>query len=485
LADANDGNDAKDAGADNAGATNAGGWYELTHGAGLVRLALIMSCVSLHAMDVFVTSTILPSVVEDIDGVAFYAWPSALYIITSIMGAASGGMVGANLGLRRALGVASIVYLLGSIVCAIAPHMAVFLMGRTAQGVGAGLLVALAYTMVRQLFDDDQRPRVFAFMSAIWGVGALLGPLFAGAFAQMGFWRGVYWLILPIVVIMWVLARRALPVHTPMSGGNQLPWARLFLLGAAVLCVTVSGQSTEAMVRVILILGALLGVAGMLWLDHVAENSLLPSWPTSFRHTVGTGYWIFFLMSLSFAPLGIFLPLLAQRLHGVEPIWAGYVSAVLSLGWSTGSFVAAGASQPMQRVLIVTGPLCLLVGIAGQGMFIATGPLLPLILLIFLAGLGIGQCHVHVSNRVMSTAREGEESLTAGAIPTMQSLGIAFGAATAGLLANVAGLSGGISVATLTEVTEWIYGFALIPAACTVLVALHLVRLIRSTASTS
>jgi hypothetical protein len=250
------------------------------------------------------------------------------------------------------------------------------------------------------------------------------------------------------------------------------------LLGAAVLCVTVSGQIADVMVRMLLIAGAIIGIGAMLRLDHIAQNRLLPTAPATFAHVVGTGYWIFFLMSLSFAPLSIFLPLLAQRLHGVEPLMAGYVAAVLSLGWSLGSFAAAGAAPPLQRVLIVTGPICIWIGIFGQGIFVATGPLLPLIGLIFLVGLGIGQCHVHVSNQVMTQARVGEESLTASAIPTMQSIGIAFGAATAGLLSNIAGLSRGISVETLTAVTDWLYGFALIPAGITVLVAMRFVWLI-------
>ena len=81
-----------------------------------------MCCVALHAMDVFVIATILPSVVEDIQGVAYYAWPAALYVGTSIMGAASGGTASATLGLRRALVLAVSIYLLGAIVCATAPH---------------------------------------------------------------------------------------------------------------------------------------------------------------------------------------------------------------------------------------------------------------------------------------------------------------------------------------------------------------------------
>jgi len=430
------------------------GWRDVTQGAGLIRLALILSCVSLHAMDIFFIATILPSVVADIHGVAFYAWPSALYIVASIMGAASGGILGTNLGLRRALTIAASVYLLGALICASAPHMAVFLAGRTIQGLGGGLMLSLAYTMTRQLFPESLRPRVFALMSVIWGVGALVGPMVAGIFAQLDFWRGVYWLTVPVFLIILALARRALPTSAPAGKGSTLPWERLLLLGVAVLCVTMSGQTNHLGLRLVLILGAVFGVGGMLWLDHISDNPLLPSRPASLSHIVGTSYWIFFLMSFSFAPLGIFLPLLAQRLHDVPPSLAGYVSAALSLGWSVSAFAVAGAPPPVQRVLMVTGPLCLLAGIAGQSLFVIGGPIWALVAMVFLTGLGIGQCHAHISNRTMSSAGPGEEALTASAIPTMQSLGIAFGAATAGLLANVAGLSSGITLATLTAVTD-------------------------------
>ncbi|MFP6728471.1 MAG: MFS transporter [Alphaproteobacteria bacterium] len=462
-----------------------GGWRQVTQGAGLARLTIIMCCVALHAMDVFVIATILPSVVEDIQGVAYYAWPAALYVVTSIMGAASGGTAVATLGLRRALVLAVSIYLLGAIVCATAPHMLLFLMGRTVQGLGAGLLVSLAYSMIRQLFDEDLRPRVFAFMSIIWGAAALAGPLVAGIFAQMGYWRGVYWLSVPVFLALVILARRILPTDDGSAEEAKLPWRRLLLLGGAVLCVIIGGRTAVSAIRLALIASALIGITGMLWLDHRAESRLLPSRPTSFRAPVGTGYWIFFLFFLSNTPLSVFLPLLAQKLHAVPPSLAGYVAAAMSLGWSTAAFATAGASQQMQRVLIITGPLCILLGIFVQGLFILQGPLILLVAFVFLTGLGIGQCHAHISNHVMSHARPGEESVTAGAIPTLQTLGIAFGAAAAGILSSVAGLSEGFSIETLSSLADWIYGFALFPATICLIVSLRFVWLIRKGPTTS
>ena len=66
-------------------------WRALMRGPARARVAMVTLCIAVHAMDVFVTATVLPSVVADIGGTAFYAWPTAIYVVTAIMGTASGG----------------------------------------------------------------------------------------------------------------------------------------------------------------------------------------------------------------------------------------------------------------------------------------------------------------------------------------------------------------------------------------------------------
>lgn len=456
-------------------------WRALTRGPARARVAMVTLCIAVHAMDVFVTATILPSVVADIGGAAFYAWPTAVYVVTAIMGTASGGRLRLNYGMRRALIAAALTYLAGSLICASAPNMAAFLTGRTAQGLGGGLLASLAYVMIRELFSERLRPRVFAMISTMWGAAALAGPLLGGLFAELDFWRGVYWLTVPIFATLVTLAWRHLEPREPRAGASPQPWRRLFLLGGAVMCMTLSGQSDAFIGRMALIAGAMTGIAAMLWLDHRADNRLFPTMPASFRHPAGAGFWVLFLFAFSYTPISIFLPLMAQQLHDIPPSLAGYVAAAMSFGWTTAAILASGAASRHQQRLIVTGPVCLYAGIVGQSQFIVSGPIGALVAFVFLTGLGIGQCHAHISNRVMINARRGEEAVTAGAIPTMQSLGIAFGAATGGLLANAAGLSGGISTATMTAVTDWIYSFSLFPAACVLLAAARLVWLLRET----
>ena len=97
-----------------------------------------------------------------------------------------------------------------------------------------------------------------------------------------------------------------------------------------------------------------------------------------------------------------------------------------------------------------------------------------------LVGAGVGLCFAHISSWTMAAAQPGEESQTASAIPTIQSLGIAFGAAAAGLVANAAGLAMGVAPETVAAATSWVYLLSLIPPAIMAVLAGHFVWLHRS-----
>src|SRR2546421_1488608 len=90
--------------------------------------------VGVHAIDVFIIATVLPSVVADIGGAAFYTWSTMLYVVASILGTACGGFVRAQSDLRRGYTGGALVFLTGSLGCALAPSMAWFLLARAAQG---------------------------------------------------------------------------------------------------------------------------------------------------------------------------------------------------------------------------------------------------------------------------------------------------------------------------------------------------------------
>ncbi len=163
--------------------------------------------VGVHAIDVFIIATVLPSVVADIGGATFYTWSTMLYVVASILGTACGGFVRAQSDLRRGYTEGALVFLTGSLGCALAPRMAWLLLARAAQGLGGGMLIALSYGMASEFYPAELRPRVFSLVSGVWGTAALLGPTVGGVFAALGWWRGAFWVAAPVIIGLMSLCR--------------------------------------------------------------------------------------------------------------------------------------------------------------------------------------------------------------------------------------------------------------------------------------
>jgi MFS family permease len=433
--------------------------------------------VGVHAVDVFIVATILPSIVMDIGGAAFYTWATMVYIVASILGTASGAFVRATHGLRRGYIIGVLVFLVGSVGCAVAPHILVLLAARATQGLGGGVLVALSYGMVSALYPEELHARVLSTMSGVWGVAALLGPLVGGVFAELGWWRGAFWFSLPVSMLLIQLVWRALPVDAVQRAAPSIPIFRLALLGLGVLCVASSGQLASQGVR----LGLIGSAAGLVMctfhLDSQAAQRLFPSQSLALTTPVGTAIWMFFLFGAAASQMSVFLPLVVQVLHGVSPLGAGYFSAMRSLAWTAAALCCAGLQGHRVQVAVLLGPLLMTCGAVGQALVIVPGPLWLLGGFVALTGVGIGVCFAHLSSWTIAMARPGERELTASCIPTAQSLGLAFGAATAGAVANAAGLTTGVSPAVIAAVATWVYGWCILAPAVIAALALRLLWL--------
>ena len=171
---------------------------------GVLALAL-MGGVALHAINVHIVTTVLPSVVQDIGGLDWYAWNTTLFVVASIVGAALSVWLLAVLGQRGACVAALTVFAVGSAGCALATSMPWMLAGRSVQGLGGGTLAALSYALIRVVFEPRLWPRAVALVSGMWGVATLCGPALGGLFAQSGHWRWAFWTLLPVALLQGLL----------------------------------------------------------------------------------------------------------------------------------------------------------------------------------------------------------------------------------------------------------------------------------------
>ena len=169
------------------------GWAALHSGRNAVYSIILAGGVTLHALNIYIVTTILPSVVGEIGGLEYYAWSTTLFVVASILGAALSSRLLDRLGPGHAYASATALFVTGALICAVAPAFPVLLAGRFVQGLGGGLLYALAYAVIRLVFPEALWSRAIGVISAMWGVSTLIGPAVGGVFAELSIWRAAFW----------------------------------------------------------------------------------------------------------------------------------------------------------------------------------------------------------------------------------------------------------------------------------------------------
>jgi MFS family permease len=434
----------------------------------------------LFGIDSFVVNTLMPTIVADIGDVAFYAWVMMLFVIGAIVGSASYGPLRAIIGGRNTLALGSAVFTLGALACSLAPQMATLLAARLVAGWGCGIIAAGAMAFTNALYEPRLRTRAIAFMSVTWIVASVLGPLLGGIFADLNQWRGAFWLYVPFGAVYVVAVLLGIPADADRSapaGTRSFPIWRLILLGLGVICVGAAGRVDGALLRPALIVGAVVIVWYAFAKDARARNRLFPSHPLSLTRAVGLGYWTLILVVIAYTAISIFLPLMLTVLHGIPPLFVGSVNALMSISWSISATLVVGLHGGAERRAMAAGPLCLLAGSAGLAAATWFSGSLALVTALAVAvGFGIGFINVHILAKVMAAALPGEESVTASSLSTIRSLGMAFGAAIAGTVANLAGLEETVSLEAVRAAATGVYLFNLLPLALAFAVILRFFR---------
>ena len=448
------------------------GWPELFSGGNGLRIAVLVSGVGLHAINVFISGTLMPSVVGDIGGIELFAWSTTLFIVASIVASIFAAIRPLGIGPRTNYIIAALTFGAGSLICGLAPEMWVLLLGRTVQGFGAGLLGALTYAMVRIIFPERLWARGMGLLSGVWGISTLVGPAIGGVFAEFGIWRWAFFLLVPFAILLAVLALRVIPRKSDEAGVKNLPALQILLLIGAVMAISVASVTTGNLaLAAALTAAAVLGIVWMGRLERRGPHRLLPTGSFSFGSILAPLLLMMLIMQLAITS-DVFVPLFLQMLHGQQPLIAGYLVALMAVGWSTGSVVCSGWTGARARTLLVAGPTLLSLGAIGLALTIGhlnvQGDMLLLLVPVGLSllamGLGIGSTWPHLLTRLFQAAPEGEKDLTSAAITMVQLFASGLGAAVGGVIVNLAGLSAAGEAGDALAPAWWLYGlFALVP----------------------
>jgi MFS family permease len=424
--------------------TSSNGWREVFSVGGLA-VAVLIGGTALQAMEAFITTAMLPTIVEEIGGLQLFAWNTTTFVVASILATLFAAVRPASIGPRAGYIIAASAFGLGSLMCGLAPSMLMLLGGRFVQGFGAGLIIAQSLAMLRIVFPERLWPRVMALNATVWGVATLLGPAVGGSFAQFDLWRWAFLLIVPAAIVLALGAWRVLPAASDARPPARLPYKQIVLVTLAVVDISIASILTDSPD----IAGALVMLCGvdlvLLGLAEIYSRSkLFPAGTFSLRSPMSSLFALILILGVAVTS-DIFVPLFLQRLHGLPPLWAGYVTAFVAAGWSISAIATSGWSGPRVQAALVASPLLLLVSTLALAVTVARASdnrvdLIFASIALLGLGLGIGMAFQHLSTRVLAGAPAADNDRTSAGLGMVQLFASGLGAAIGGVAVNAAGL---------------------------------------------
>lgn len=454
----------------------SGSWRALFIGPNLARSFVLAGGAAIHALSLRVVVTVLPSAVVEIGGLRFFAWTMTIAMVSAIWGAVSAAPLAVSRGLRGAYHIALSLFVIGSLTCAAAPNMGVFLTGRLLQGLGGGLLTALAYTTISRVFPANLHPRAIAMLSGIWGIASLSGPLVGGLLAGWGLWRWAFWIDVPLAAAVGVVAQRTILARigekvSLAPGPSSAAFGRLVLLGGSVMAVAIGGVSGHALTSGLGILVGVILLGVMMRVDQgaarrVRQRRLLPAGAFDPRTPLGS-------VSLVMGLIGgctmavVYVPYVVIEVGMHPPITGGYISAVIPLSWAAAALAGASVGGAWARRFIVSGPVLVTLGLILTGWALTTGSLALIAVALAPVGAGIGAAWAYLGTLLVEFAEAKERDVAAAFISTTNLLSQAFGAAFAGMIANIAGFGDpALGPAGVVRAVFWLFlTISLFPAA--------------------
>ncbi|HXP54994.1 MAG TPA: MFS transporter, partial [Streptosporangiaceae bacterium] len=314
------------------GSTDGGIW---TPGRRSLTVGLVLA-VTLVAFEALAIATVLPVVSRQLGDLRLYGWVFSAFLLSSLIGIVVAGTLADRMPIGRPMLAGLALFAIGLVIGGTAPTMAVLVAGRAVQGLGAGVVPAVAYVAISRGYPDACRPRMFAVLSTAWVVPGLVGPAIAALVAGAVGWRWVFLGLLPLVVAAGLLATLALRgVPRPVATGRpQLPYLPVLgvVAGAGVALASISSGRLP-----VVIAGALAGGALLV----VSLRRLTPPGTLTARRGLPATILSRGLLTCSFFAGDAYVPYAITTVRHAPTALGALALTAATMTWTAGSWVQA------------------------------------------------------------------------------------------------------------------------------------------------
>nr|WP_246098342.1 MDR family MFS transporter [Saccharibacillus brassicae] len=424
-------------------------------------LAGLMLSTFLAAVEGTVISPATPSIVGEFEAASLMSWVFAAYLLTMAVTTPIFGKLSDLFGRKPIFLTGCLIFIAGSALCGFAGGMEQLIAFRALQGIGAGAVIPVTYTIVGDLYKMEERGKVQGMISSVWGIASLVGPLLGGYLVDTFSWRWIFGINVPFGLLAVLFIALFLKEERTRKKAN-IDWAgaATFTIGMTtlLLALTSGGQSAawDSPLMIGLLAGSIAMLAAFVWIESRAAEPMVPLKLFRIRDIAFSSLGAIFVSTLLIG-LTTYIPLWVQGVQQGSAVLSGMLLAPMSLTWIIGSFVGGRMiAKSGARGAAVIGLAALVAGSAGVALMGGHSPVYVLPLLMLVLGLGFGMSltvfAIVAQSSVGYSMRGASTALNTFLRTLGQTLGVAFFGTllNASLLSNTAGGdSSGVSEAEI------------------------------------
>ncbi|USS90496.1 MDR family MFS transporter [Fructilactobacillus carniphilus] len=393
----------------------------------IIMLSVLLASF-MTSVETTIVTTALPSILSSLHGLAWQSWVFTAYLLTTTLSTPIYGNLSDHWGRKPVFLIGLSCFTLGSLASGLAPNLPVLIGARALQGLGAGAVMPITFTLIADTFPLSERSTMMAWNNTAWGISALIGPLLGGFLVDQLSWHWIFFINVPLGMLVFGLIyagyqESAQPTTTLKLDWRGSCWLAISLMTLLSLLQLLSNQQINWITLISVLLLFLVALSCFIRAESHATNPIIPL--TLFHNRTFTIQILtaLFLSGMQFG-FQIYFPIWLQSIYRVSATVAGLAITPSPIAWLLTSF-SVSALMKRWAPKRITSPI-VIVQLAFYLTLIFSSTTFPLLMFYIIAGVtGAGLGIIITMNTVVAQAEVPETDV--GTASSMITLGRTLG----------------------------------------------------------
>ncbi|MFB6366904.1 MDR family MFS transporter [Paenibacillus elgii] len=355
----------------------------------------IIAAMFFSAINQTIVGTALPRIIAKLGGMDYYTWVITIYLLTSTIATVLVGKLSDIYGRKPFILTGIVLFMIGAFMAGTSMDIFQLITYRGIQGVGAGIIMATAFTAVGDLFAPRERGKWSGIMMSVFGFASVVGPALGGYIVDHFEWHWVFWIFLPLGIVAFMMILTMFPKVERKPSESIDYFGSLFLtLTIVPMLLAFSWAGTKYAWGSSQIFGlfacTLVALVIFIWVESRVKSPVLPL--SLFKNGIVTiSNVIGFIMNAGMMGALMYTPFFVQGVMGISPTYSGYVTMPMSIGMVVTSAISGQLmtkTGKYKRIAII-GIVIMVIGMMIM-YYMNTISVTLLSMIVFGFGLGLG-----------------------------------------------------------------------------------------------